>query len=301
MKLIILILAVAVVAKSAPLKTSTDNCIANYLKKNELLTSAFGDESEVEITASCEMLVQTIKINIYKSLEDSLIEDEEMKEHSECIIDNVYETDYGDKLLVLHVLEKDNLTLKEDEKMEMKNVILQDAYALITKALLKCKMNSIFGEIFDSMFNEEENSSEEELSDIEDYCVRKYIIDNNLLDKSKYQLNKNPKNIDTTSVDCVTIFNSVVEQIEREIVKIYTKEINSSSEESKEDEDKTGSDCVLKVVRLGKYVEMLAPFDYLIEFNLSDEEKAKEKIKFINIMDDLTEQFALKCYTLTKK
>jgi hypothetical protein len=294
MMLVILLFAAVIAAvKSAP--TGNDHCIENYLKQKELLSSEFGNDDEV--TPTCESIVESIKESILKQLQDAFNEEEDMKNQTACMIESMQATTYVDEMLLLYVYEKDNEAATNDEKEEMKAEIMHNAHVFTIHALLKCKSSEMFGELFDSIFEEDSSSSEEDdLTDSEDYCVRKHVIENNLIDTAKYQLDENPKKINVSELDCSAIYKSVVEKIETKIIDEVPVLGSEESSESKDDVD-SDSECLLQVIRTGEFVDKLTPFEFLKEFSMTDEQKGEEKQKFIDIMSEMTEKFATECLT----
>ena len=289
MKLLALLSFAALTAVGSSLSTlDVDDCIISYLKAKKLLGSEF--RRNEELTMSCESLVEIIKTKTLLALERIFLEDEDISEYSNCMITSIAKTSYTDDSLLYYIYQNYNTTLTHEQSEEKETELMEKIQYYSTEAYVRCESGDNFETLFDSILSEDEGSSEEDLNEAESYCLRMHVIENNLFNLPGFTLIENPKSIDTTSVNCDEVYPEVLSKIEAEMVESLSD--SSSSKESDESESKEDENlsqqCFLEVVRAGNYVEKLLPFDYLKEFELSEEQKAEEKRKFVDIMVEMS-------------
>lgn len=127
-----------------------------------------------------------------------------------------------------------------------------------------CIDDTKFNELFDHLYNEAPDDNKE------DYCVRKYVLDNKILD-SRYNVQLNPKSIKTSNINCVPL----IEENRKDVEKSFTEHRNYSLDKKI---------CIRVVFKNGKYFDNVAAVTLLKTSNLTKEQLATERTKFINAM-----------------
>lgn len=265
----------------------TDTCIADYLKSKGLIGDEFG--STRPLNAFCEAIVEITKNHVMQSVNLEVVGDKDMRNEADCIMESLRNSDFGNNLLVIYVYEtSDNV---DAQKMKI-------AQGKVTRAtfesFMTCQASKKFGQIFDSIL-EPESSSEEETDPKEDYCIRKHIIENKLMNTERYKLKVNPQNLDTSSIDCSVLYQKALKDAEDELVQALLD--NDSSEENglKSKIDSADAICILNKVREGSYIDQMLHFDYIKEFNLDTAGKNELRNQFVDVMSRLAESSA-KCF-----
>lgn len=265
----------------------TDTCIADYLKSKGLIGDEFG--STRPLNAFCEAIVEITKNHVMQSVNLEVVGDKDMRNEADCIMESLRNSDFGNNLLVIYVYEtSDNV---DAQKMKI-------AQGKVTRAtfesFMTCQASKKFGQIFDSIL-EPESSSEEETDPKEDYCIRKHIIENKLMNTERYKLKVNPQNLDTSSIDCSVLYQKALKDAEDELVQALLD--NDSSEENglKSKIDSADAICILNKVREGNYIDQMLHFDYIKEFNLDTAGKNELRNQFVDVMSRLAESSA-KCF-----
>lgn len=263
------------------------SCIITYLRNKELINEKYGVAEE--ITSSCSNFIKSTEMTTLLEVKKKLDEREELRNSTECIVDILKEVNFVDYAFKAQILSVENEQVTESERTEELTKAMQKLIELSGNAIIDCHFSDQFVAIFDSIMNDE-SEEDEELSDEEDYCVRKHIIENELIDATKYKLDVNPKNLDTSSIDCDKLYNNLVIKIKDQMVAgMKEMDVDDSSSTNISDE------CVLNIVDSYDYVNKLEYFDYLKEFELSLHDIELEKEKFVNLMKEMTKMVMNKC------
>jgi hypothetical protein len=263
----------------------TETCIENYLKKLELVGSEFGDDEGV--TSGCNFMIPIIKKEIYKKLESELSKKGE-NEHRECFMKKLEERDFASTLLALSVYQ-DTSKVSESVKNEKAEEFGKIMKGQLVMSSMDCKLEHQFSEMFEELV--EGDSESDESTPEEDYCARKYVVENELLDSS-YKLKLNPGGIDTASLNCEELYPTIRTEAEEALVESFLD--SESSGESPFNE--TTTECAVNVIKGENFIDRLLPFSFLHELELSDAAKENEKSKFIQVMKDFTQALITTCF-----
>lgn len=278
--------AIIALATGAPMDSDdTENCVENYLKKLELIGSEFGDDQGV--TSGCNFVIPVIKKEIYKKLESELAKKGE-NEHRECFMKKLEERDFASTLLALSVYQ-DTTKVSEDLKNEKLEEFAKIMKGQMILSSTDCKLEHQLNEMFEELV-EGSSESDESTPEVE-YCTRKYVIDNELLDPV-YKLQLNPDGIDTASVNCDELFPTIREQAEEALVESFLDSGNSGESVFNE----TTTACAVNVIKGENFIDRLLPFSFLHEVELSDTAKENERNKFIQVMKDFTQALIATCF-----
>lgn len=265
----------------------TDTCIADYLKSKGLIGDEFG--STRPLNSFCEAIVEITKNHVMQSVYLEVASDKDMRQEADCVMESLRKADFGNNLLVIYVYETtDNV---DAQKMKVAQGKVTSA---TFESFMTCQASKKFGQVFDSLL-EPESSSEEETDPKEDYCIRKHIIDNKLMNTDRYKLKVNPQNLDTSEIDCSVLYQKALQEAEDELVQALLD--NDSSEENKVESKISSTDvaCILGKVREGNYIDQMLHFDYIKEFDLDSAGKNELRNQFVDVMSRLAESSA-KCF-----
>jgi hypothetical protein len=265
----------------------TDTCFADYLKSKKLIGNEYGSENPVN--SLCLAIVEATKHNVMKNIQENLEEDESYKNASSCVVDSMKKSNIADDLLVVYFLEA-SADAETPEVQEKTEKIQKKLNEILLDALITCDTDKKFGEVFEELF--EKSSSEEETDDKEDYCIRKHLVDNNLFSSKHLKLNVNPKNLDTSEIDCDVLYQKSLRDAENELVKTLAED---SQEEDDEPQDTANYDkCLLEVVRKDNFIDQMLQFDYIKEYELTLASREELRVHFIELMKNLSRK-AIKC------
>ena len=115
------------------------------------------------------------------------------------------------------------------------------------------------------------------------YCVRKYVVDKNLVDTSAFPVNLNPDNIEL-NFNCEDKIKNAIEALEETIKEIYKGVYKSE----------TQLQCLTKAIINGKGLDYVAKAFVLSEVQLTDDKKNQFRSEFIESFRALNEEI-IKC------
>ncbi|CRL00859.1 CLUMA_CG014110, isoform A [Clunio marinus] len=268
----------------------TSSCIADYLKSKGLIESNLG--SDRPLNPLCTTVVQVTKSHIMDSVKLEVMSDKNMKKEVDCVIENLSKTDFSNNLLVVYVYEtSDNIVDREKKIQEAQSKVTRATF----DAFLRCKSEKNFGLYFDDLLEVDSSAvEEEEASHKEDYCIRKYIIEKRLIDLEIYNLKMNPKNLDTTKINCTYLTPKYIKDFEDDLVRTLLDDSSEDSAEEPKELNPIEVACLWNAIRKGKYVDEMIPYNYLKEFNLGSETKRNLRSKFVAFMRNLSDSLT-KC------
>lgn len=295
MKLFLVLCFVPLIsARSLKGRRETDTCITDYLKSAGLIQEeSLGTDQP--LNPLCSAIVEVTKNNILESVRSEVLSDKEMQKEADCIMNSLKKSDFGNSLLLLYIYETSE-GIDETVKAEKMHQAQLKVVRATFDSFMVCQATKKFGEMFDSIM-EDESSSEEETDPKEDYCMRKHIVDHKLISIDHHNLNVNPKHLDVATLDCTVLYQKALKDAEDELVKAL---LEDSSSEEVDDAEKTNTSpadvqCLLEVVREGNFIDQMLQFDYIKEFNLDQVKQKEMRSKFINIMTRLADS-ASKCF-----
>jgi hypothetical protein len=278
----------------------------DYLKANKMLDRGFrcknrkAVEGEAPAVGSnqCETSLNEYRDLFYTELTTELKAEEELASTAECIVEQAKKLHLAEVAMKRHVYENTRKMSRRKRKKSMRAI----DYAIEKKmevAVKLCTTDETFGELFDALYasdnssdskenkvdsseSEEGGTSEKE----EDYCTRKYMIDNGFINTTLYDVNLNPENIDVTGLKCEEIVEAAKLQALTEIKEEFVDEHRRPS--------KRTTRCIMKALTLGKHYENSIKVAILGEIKISDELKAEERKNFIENMKEMYDNI-LKC------
>lgn len=272
-------------AKST-LPRETTTCIADYLKSIGMLSASPG--LNYEPNQVCISAVQIRRSQNLEKFQSLVLSDEEVSEKSDCIMEKMKKSSLENILLLADVLD----TLEEEEKLEKTKFMKNAFISKYSDTILLCLTGDKFNEAFEALF--EKSSSEEESDPKEDYCIRKYVVENNLISAENVSLPINPQNIDTTGIDCNVLNQKALKDTEEKIIKGFTEEFNSDKDDNSIELNPNMIACVQQLIRQGNYIDKMLQFDYLQEMNLNGQDKEQLRNYFNVVMIKLA-QNTVKC------
>lgn len=155
-------------------------------------------------------------------------------------------------------------------KTGQKNSRIKDledkAQDMVDGALIKCRGQIEYGTFFDTFY---EQKRIEQFNDEFDFCMRKHLIDRNVISANSYNFKANPKNLRTEGIDCVHIMKTALEQMKTQV-------------------SSAGSTCVINTFIDNGYLDLMLKIQLLTKLNITPQEKEVEKQVFIQQMINMT-------------
>lgn len=206
--------------------------------------------NEKNVHINCSFYVDLANKDLYNQLEDIITKDPGLGLISKCIME---------KLKYPKIL---------TEAFGLKNHQFSTDFQLLLAAGY-CKNEKRFSKIFDKIENE-------------DYCIRKHIIDNKLMN---YSLKLNPHNLDTSEINCNEIFPVIR-------LRVINSEINGVLSTQNDPNNSKSAPYVQSIIKNimadDKISDSLLVVTMLHQIELNDELREKERQKFVDVLMNLT-------------
>lgn len=265
----------AIKLEAAPglLQKVDNNCFIQHLKTLKKLEENY-PEYGVEVSDDyCQRIISSEENELYDRFTQSMIS-QNLNQYANCVISQLKSQSYAVEAVLRKVYEASE-QLSETER-EVKLAKVDERIAEMSMATVQiCVFETEYGKVFDDTI-----SAAYDDDDKTNYCLRKYVVDRNLIDLKVHNIIINPKDIDISSFDCEgmlkTYFrNSTVNITEGENLK-------NLNDEQKQ--------CIKGKFREGKYAGKVLAVIVLSEISMNDEQKAAERTKFINSMSEFFKQ-----------
>lgn len=251
----------------------THECLKYYLKSRHASEEIIDYvDNYIGSISDCESSVKSTLAGIYNRLRDRLSKERSTRPYAECVMREIEEENDEYEKLVLreHAVEMISgwRFWKYFSKSSRLEEIKDSAEDVVKKLTLICKGHREFGYYFSQI---QDRSINWDRSGEQEFCIRKKLVENRLINDRIYNFRPNPKNVREDSLNCTIVFNEIKEELLNEIKE--TKKVN---------------DCQLKVYREGLYAEYILKAELLSKLSLTSSDKTKEKQDFINSMVSIT-------------
>ena len=271
--LVVLIIFSTVQGAQEDSMENTFNCYADYLKRHALLDQKYPSEPFNGESNLCEMLLSTTVDSVYSALLEEFKKNNDLKDAAPCIVDNLRKFRWSDLDIKEKVFEvSDSLTDQEKEEKIREIKALQGKIS--SEAVVACFAEKEFGELFDQIFQKDDQEDY-----VGDYCARKFVVENNLIDVKKFHVNKNPNNLNTEDVKCEEIIKQHFKEAEVELRQHLLKDLNENAQKI---------DCLVRIYHENHFLNKTLAVALLGELSISDDQKQTEKINFIQNMIKIT-------------
>lgn len=235
---------------------------------------------------TCETEINNYRDVFYTELQTEIKNDEDLAPTADCLVDELKKYHFAEVSMKKYVYQNMNRLSRRKRKKALKAI----DYALEKKmetALKLCLSDEMFGDLFDELYASANETDSLESSDFEeDYCVRKYMVDNDFINTTLYNVNLNPENIETANLKCDDFVKSAMEEIEDALKEEFESELDRPS--------RRATKCMKKTIRSFDFFVVSFRVVAFGEVGLTDEAKAAERSKFIELMKNLYEQIT-KC------
>lgn len=271
----------SIIANTIGSKNDAINCIADYLKSINELESSFQTDPYEGSTATCDYVIKSTNVSFYEMWTEELEKTPQFKTDLECIMDNLKKTQMSLFLLKELVYEASTSLSEETKSIKIQEAKkAQEKNALIIS--LKCIAIRRYGDLFDRMMIY--TSSEEDNYDPkEEYCIRKYVNDNNILNNEIYKYKLNPGNVNVDEINCDPIMENFSKVADNKMTNIFEKEIASLLEK----------ECYNSKFDVNQSTDRMLAIMVLRKLKLS--EVSDERQKFIDNLLAITNAISTNC------
>lgn len=237
--------------------------------------------TDVECTNQIEIFQNTF----YVELANELKKDADLEPNVDCLVSQLKDAKFAEFEMKKLVLTSSKKMSKRKRKKALKAI----DYSLeksMENALKLCTSVEAFGELFDELYSYKNDNETESEQYQEDYCLRVYIVENNFINTTVYNINVNPHNISVSELNCNELVKSSKDEVEEEFREEFVGEWNRPS--------KRVIKCIKKSILTGNFFENTLRVVMLGEIKIDDDLKTDERNMFIKNMRKLYEKI-LKC------
>lgn len=277
------------ISRCCAVKNSDTSCIANYLiKHNVISASSIKDKIDGESTENCIEKINLANKEFFRQLSRKKTGDE--------IIDSCIKITL-ERNNVTNLIFKEILLFHLDKEKELK--VLKDLRTVKKRyfdtAELICKHQDIFApkinEKFDNLaINNVDINDIYEFNEIK-HCVRKFIVNNDVVKIDENRVDVQPKNIDQEDLDeldCKEVVDDLYNTMTKDIEEILTPSLSSQFVETS---------CLVKKAEEFNFLEKMFSYVFLIHSNLSKENKNLVRRK-ADQTEPSVERYMLECVSL---
>lgn len=256
------------------------DCYIKYLKSvtklqcdfplHDVLSSEFED---------CDAAVESFATSVYSEAAKKLEDDITTTEIASCMVEEFRTHNYADGKMLSKVFDMStqmSAVTKKDriDEIEAKHEIIH------TDSVQRCIADKVFGAIFDGMFRTNKSSS------IESYCKRKFVVDNNMIDRKVHHFVVNPNNVVDATANCDAVVSGMVSKLEA----IMEAQIKPDGEDEALNESE--AKCIMKQYRKKHFFNNMLLVSVFFDLNINEIQKKAERKRFIN---ELTDSMFFKC------
>lgn len=257
-------------------------CLISDLKEKGLLSSNLPTMPFIGSPVMClnqfDENIDALYVQVNENLKEQYKDETDM---ITCIIDEVKLKNYASYLLKELAFESDEkLAASVGEEVILQNKEFHDS--LILKAVFECESKNEISLVFDQIFNNANDADSDTQDDLESaYCIRKYLVNNNLIDTAIFKVVLKDPNVET---DCTTIIKNQFKEAENGLRTGLEAGENGMTTEQVE--------CALKKYRSKNYNDFLFTIGLLSEFNPTHEQKNTYRDKFTKMMLEISIEIA---------
>lgn len=199
------------------------------------------------------------------------------------MVDYLEESDLSDRF-IFYIWETSG-DVDESEKAEKKKPVQDLTESLITESFFKCNLQRTLRRVYEG-FSEEKDYLKRGREMKENYCIRKYVIDTNLINLKNISIEINPKNVDTTNIDFNMLIKNSLKTTGEDLVNALLEDYSRASVKAA---------CLLEDVREGRFAKQLLQFEYLTQLDLDEEQEEELEGGFDDMSKALAESL-VKCF-----
>lgn len=248
----------------------TVECVVDYLKFRNIQDEAFNSvEAYSGDPGTCSDNVKAKVKEYYENARSKMESHIKQRPYADCTMKEVEGEAYENLLLKAEAIELKGVGIKFwkiSSKKSRVEEIQRKAQEIVDNGIIKCKGQTDYGAFFDTFY---EQKRSEPMTDEFEYCMRKHLVEKNVVNPSLYNFKVNPKNIRTEAIDCAGIMKIALEQMEASI-------------------SSAGSGCVIDAFINNGYLDLIMKIQLISKLTLNQLEKESEKRSFVNSMISMT-------------
>lgn len=252
------------------------DCLLSYAKLigikdiNITATEVMNDNIKPECTSARQNLISKVRTEIRSKISEAEI----LPTYSNCIYDKLT----GSESFV-HSVIRAAIHEHLNETSNSMNMTIKGIMNEINNSIQQCRQEDEVGMQFDVIFNSTVDGSRN-ISKQEEYCIKKYLIKNGLIDIYSYDIDPNPYNINVTGLNCEAVIKNANEDVYEQLSLDYFQKPYLSNDDKVE--------CAVEKFRDADYFDLVMRIMALSTINITSEQKNLERENFIGIFSNIT-------------
>jgi hypothetical protein len=254
-------------------------CIVNYLRVKGVIGSEFGS-TDRKFDERCSGIVDSTREIELKNLRDQIDYDETDEGVKQCLLEELKKKGFENYALMKFVYE--NAPQFEEQQVDEYLKVLE---VQINRDIYKSNILCNAEKAFRGLFSEEDSDDDEKLTAREDYCVRRFIVENDLMRIKGVALE-----IETShTIDCSKNLQKALLKMENNFLNDFIEMGASNDEDKPESESLSQKNCFLQVTHEGDFLRRTLVFDYVRELKLTPRQKSIMKNVYVKLLNEFAE------------
>lgn len=257
-------------AKSVDSSEDVKNCIAGLLKQKDLLETGFPEGAYD--SATCDPTISKLQSDMYANTLKELTNNDETIKDAECVVEMLRHSKMSDYFLMAKNLES-STHLSKPQKEQKTKEIEKNQEDLLNSIKSTCCSTRHFGEEFVNLLHKNEDISNDPKKA---YCLRKYVVDHNLIEMNNYHVKLNKQNIDISGINCGPVMEDLTK----------TQKTTLTSTYKAADQTRTSKkiECMVQKAMDNNFANKTWAVVVLGEVKMSDKQKKDERKRYIETM-----------------
>jgi len=204
-----------------------------------------------------------------------------LPKYSQCI----YEKLTGSEAFVNSVVKAAALEYSEaPEKFRRIKSSVDTVLEFIQNSVALCKGEIDLNEEFDALFEAQKKAVKNVTDYEEEYCIKKYLIKNNLVDTVLYKVEPNPHSINTTGLNCESLIKKSNDDIYEKLSFAYLDNSHLGDLEKLE--------CALEKFREADYFDLMMKITALTTLDITSEQRINERENFTAVLKKISKNIS---------
>lgn len=246
------------------------NCYIRHLKNAKKLESHFLERPEAYQVSNCSELIDSYNKKLYQQLASTVLSSI-FHDAVDCIISEMKNSNASDDYMKRLVYSKSKLNSVEKQKIDLE--LKQNIKTTLKNATKSCKaFDGVHRKQFDQYFKLFLDAVKDPLKE---YCVRKYVIENKLINTALYNVSLNPT-ANSTEETCARFLEKFVESFTRDLIEVLKDDGRGFNDGELE--------CFLKKLQKSKFIDKMLVIGVLSEIKISEVQKNAERKSYVEFM-----------------
>lgn len=255
-------------------------CIVNYLRVKGVIGLEFGT-TENTLDSRCVSIVENAKVIELKYLKEQLTAGEGESDEilADCIVEELRRKGFEKSALLRFVYE-----IAPQYTSHQRDDRINDIEAQINRDIYKSNILCNADNSYRGLFDDDGDENDVKLTPREDYCIRRYIVENDLVKVKGVKLDV--VELDK-EVDCT-------KKLVKALIKMENNFLNDFIDQNEEDEQLRAiqRDCFLKATHEGDFLKRTLVFDYMKELTLTPRQRGQMKNGYVKLLTEFAEKSA---------